>query len=197
MSDKLTGKRIALLATDGFEQSELFVPKEALEKEGATVEVISLNNADIKGWDKKDWGKSISVDLLVSEANAADYAGLLLPGGVMNPDKLRDNKDAVEFVTSFMGSGKPIAAICHAPSLLIETELLDGRSLTSYSSIKTDLVNAGAKWSDEEVVVDNGLVTSRSPSDLPAFCKKMIEEFVEGKHMDSSFPSAEGFSAIL
>jgi protease I len=196
MSDQLTGKRIALLATDGFEQSELFVPKEALEKEGAIVEVLSLTNAAIKGWDKKDWGKSIAVNLLVSEANPADYAGLLLPGGVMNPDKLRDNKDAVGFVTGFLESGKPIAAICHAPSLLIETELLGGRKLTSYSSIKTDLINAGAEWSDQEVVVDHGLVTSRSPSDLPAFCKKMIEEFVEGKHYGSN-PSAEGFSAIL
>ena len=196
MSDQLTGKRIALLATDGFEQSELFVPKEALEKEGAIVEVVSLTNADIKGWDKKDWGKSLHVDLLVSEANPADYAGLLLPGGIMNPDKLRGNKDAVDFVTNFMKNGKPIAAICHAPSLLIETELLNGRKVTSYSSIKTDLINAGAEWSDQEVVIDHGLVTSRSPSDLPAFCKKMIEEFVEGKHYRSN-PSAEGFSAIL
>lgn len=196
MSDQLAGKKVALLATDGFEQSELFVPKEALEKAGATVEIISLASADIKGWDKKDWGKSIAVNLLVNEANPADYAGLMLPGGVMNPDKLRDNKDAVEFVTNFLASGKPIAAICHAPSLLIETELLSGRKLTSYSSIKTDLINAGAEWSDEEVVVDNGLVTSRNPSDLPAFCKKMIEEFVEGKHYGSN-PSAEGFSAIL
>lgn len=196
MSDELTGKRIALLATDGFEQSELFVPKEALEKAGATVEVISLSYSDIKGWDKKNWGKSINVTTLAAEANPADYAGLLLPGGVMNPDKLRQDKDAVKFVTDFLISGKPIAAICHAPSLLIETGLLDGRKLTSYSSIKTDLINAGAEWSDEEVVIDNGLVTSRSPSDLPAFCKKMIEEFVEGKHYGSS-PSAEGFSAIL
>jgi protease I len=196
MSDELTGKRIALLATDGFEQSELFVPKEALERAGAIVEVISLANADIKGWDKKDWGKSIAVNLLVSEANPADYAGLMLPGGVMNPDKLRDNKEAVDFVTEFLASGKPIAAICHAPSILIETALLVGRKLTSYSSIKTDLINAGAEWSDEEVVVDHGLVTSRSPSDLAAFCKKMIEEFVEGKHYGSN-PSAEGFSAIL
>lgn len=196
MSGKLAGKKVALLATDGFEQSELFVPKEAAEKEGAVVEVLSIANADIKGWDKKNWGKSIAVDLLVSEANLADYAGLILPGGVMNPDKLRGNNDAVDFVTEFLESGKPIAAICHAPSLLIETELLEGRKLTSYSSIKTDLINAGAEWSDEEVVVDNGLVTSRSPEDLPAFCKKMIEEFVEGKH-DDSRPSAEGFSAIL
>ena len=196
MSGKLAGKKVALLATDGFEQSELFVPKEAAEKEGAVVEVLSIANADIKGWDKKNWGKSIAVDLLVSEANLADYAGLILPGGVMNPDKLRGNNDAVDFVTEFLESGKPIAAICHAPSLLIETKLLEGRKLTSYSSIKTDLINAGAEWSDEEVVVDNGLVTSRSPEDLPAFCKKMIEEFVEGKH-DDSRPSAEGFSAIL
>ena len=158
--------------------------------------MLSIANADIKGWDKKDWGKSIAVDLLVSEANLSDYAGLILPGGVMNPDKLRGNNDAVDFVTEFLESGKPIAAICHAPSLLIETELLEGRKLTSYSSIKTDLINAGAEWSDEEVVVDNGLVTSRSPEDLPAFCKKMIEEFVEGKH-DDSRPSAEGFAAIL
>lgn len=195
MFDSLFGKKIAIFATDGFEQSELFVPKETLEAEGAIIEIVSLTHGDIKGWNNKNWGKSIPVNILVSEANPNDYHALMLPGGVMNPDKLRHDNNAVAFVTEFLESGKPIAAICHAPSLLIETELLAGRKLTSYASIKTDLINAGAEWSNEEVVVDNGLVTSRSPSDLPAFCKKMIEEFVKGKHYGS--PSAEGFSAIL
>lgn len=195
MLDQLFGKKIAILATDGFEQSELFVPKQALEAEGAIVEILSIKSDDIKGWNKKNWGETIAVNRLVSTANPNDYHALMLPGGVMNPDQLRNNNEAVDFVTEFFESGKPIAAICHAPSLLIETELLDGRKLTSYASIKSDLINAGAEWVDEEVVVDNGLITSRTPSDLPAFCKKMIEEFMKGKHYGS--PSAESSSAIL
>lgn len=197
MSQNLIGKKVALLATDGFEESELFIPKEALEKAGAIVEIVSLKGTVIKAWNKTDWGKTIAVDTLLDQASPSNYDALMLPGGVMNPDKLRDEKSAVQFVTDFMNSGKPVAAICHAPQLLIETGFLKDRKLTSYSSIKTDLINAGAEWVDEEVVVDNGLVTSRSPSDLPSFCKKMIEEFVEGKHYSSSIPSAEGFSAIL
>lgn len=198
MSDELTGKRIAILATDGFEQSELFEPLDALKKAGASVEIISLKDGEIKAWNKTDWGKSIHVDKLVQNVSVADFTALMLPGGVMNPDKLRNDEKVKKFVSEFFDSGKPVAAICHAPQLLIETGKLEGRRLTSYSSIKTDLINAGAEWQDEEVVVDNGLVTSRSPSDLPAFCKKMIEEFVEGKHYRSSRDtSAEGFSANL
>lgn len=193
----LSGKKIAILATDGFEESELFVPKEALEKAGADVDVVSLKGSEIKAWNKTDWGQSIGVDKLLSQVSSSNYDAVMLPGGVMNPDKLRGSSDAVSFVTDFLSSGKPVAAICHAPQLLIETGLLGERKLTSYSSVKTDLINAGADWVDEEVVVDNGLVTSRTPEDLPAFCKKMIEEFGEGVHENSSLPSAEGFSAIM
>lgn len=195
MSQDLRGKKIAILATDGFEQSELFEPKLALEKAGAAVDIVSLKGKSIKGWNKTDWGKTITVDKLLKDAEVSDYDGLMLPGGVMNPDLLRKEESAVEFVKSFFNQGKPIAAICHAPQLLIETGLLKDRTLTSYASVKTDLINAGANWVDEEVVVDNGLVTSRSPSDLPAFCKKMIEEFAEGKHY--GLPGAEGFSATM
>ncbi len=195
MSDELTGKRIAIIATDGFEQSELFDPLDALKNAGANVDIVSIKNGDIKAWKGGDWGKTLHVDKLVTEVSVGDYAGLVIPGGVINPDKLRKEESVVTFVKNFFESGKPVAAICHGPQLLIETNDLGGRKLTSYESIKTDLINAGAEWVDEEVVVDNGLVTSRSPSDLPAFCKKMIEEFVEGKHY--GFPDAEGFSAIL
>lgn len=195
MSQDLRGKKIAILATNGFEQSELFEPKLALEKAGAEVEIVSLAQKDIKGWNKTDWGKSISVDQVLGQIDSSTYNALMLPGGVMNPDLLRKEQAAVNFVKDFIEAGKPIAAICHAPQLLIETGLLQGRKLTSYSSIKTDLINAGAEWVDEEVVVDNGLVTSRSPADIPAFCKKMIEEFAEGKHY--VHPSAEGFSATF
>lgn len=195
MSHDLKGNRIAILATDGFEQSELFKPLEALKSAGADVDIISIKSGEIKAWDKTDWGKSISVDKLVQDVTVADFSGLMIPGGVMNPDHLRGDEKVVKFVSDFFKSGKPIAAICHAPQVLIETGQISGRKLTSYSSIKTDLLNAGAEWIDEEVVVDNGLVTSRSPSDLPAFCKKMIEEFMEGKHYRSSQdPNAEGIS---
>lgn len=195
MSEVLSGKKIAILAADGFEQSELFDPLDALRKAGATVEIVSLKSGEIKGWSDKNWGKSIKVDTVLSEASSSKYDALMLPGGVMNPDLLRKEQAAVSFVKDFFEGGKPIAAICHAPQLLIETDFLEGRKLTSYSSIKTDLINAGAEWLDEEVVTDNGLVTSRSPEDLPAFCEKMVEEFAEGRHY--GHPSAEGFAAIL
>jgi protease I len=180
---KLTDRKIAILATDGFEQSELMEPKKALEAAGAEVDVVSLKKGLIKGWNSGNWGESVEVDAIVSEVSARDYDGLVLPGGVINPDKLRMDPNAVSFVSDFTRSGKPIAAICHGPWTLIETDVLEGRTVTSWPSLKTDLINAGAKWLDKEVVVDNGLITSRKPDDLPAFNEKMIEEFMEGKHV--------------
>lgn len=182
MSNTLSKKKIAILATNGFEQVEFTTPKNKLEEAGATVHVIAEEPGEIKGWDSGQWGKSFKVDKTVNEVSADDYHGLMLPGGVINPDKLRRNEKAIEFATSFFEQGKPIAAICHAPQLLIETGALQGRELTSFSSIKTDLKNAGALWVDKEVVVDQGLTTSRSPTDMEAFCDKMIEEFAEGVH---------------
>jgi protease I len=182
----LSNKKVAVLTEDGFEQSELTSPVEALKYAGATVHVVSPKSGKVKAWDKTDWGITVDVDKELGEVNANDYDALVLPGGVMNPDKLRQNKEAVAFVTEFLESGKPIAAICHGPQVLIETGLLKGRRLTSYPSLQTDLKNAGAQWSDEEVVVDNGLVTSRRPADLPAFNKKMIEEIAEGVHEDAT-----------
>ena len=182
MNKKLDGIRVAILAADGFEQSELFEPKKALEEAGAKVSIVSLEAGKIKGWNHKEWGDSVAVDLTVTEANADDFDALQLPGGVMNPDKLRMSKEAVDFVKSFFDAGKPVAAICHAPWTLIEADVVGGRTVTSWASLRTDLENAGAKWVDREVIVDNGLVTSRKPDDLPAFNKKMIEEFAEGIH---------------
>ncbi len=179
---KLESKRVAVLAANGFEQSELETPVAALKEAGAKVEIISLEAGKIKGWKDKNWGNEVAVDKTVGEVDAKDYDALLLPGGVMNPDQLRHNKDAVSFVKGFTDAGKPIAAICHAPWTLIETGALKGKTVTSYPSLKTDLTNAGAKWVDQEVVVDKGLVTSRDPRDLPAFCKKMVEEIAEGQH---------------
>lgn len=183
MSDrKLNGKKIAILATDGFEHSELFEPKKALVEAGAEVEIVSLKNGEIKSWKDKNWGESIKVDKEVSDCSAEDYDGLLLPGGVINPDRLRLDEKAVGFVREFVTGGKPVAAICHGPWLLVEADVVDDRKVTSWPSLKTDLTNAGANWVDEEVVTDQGLVTSRKPDDLPAFNKKMIEEFAEGIH---------------
>ena len=182
MDKQLNNTKVAILATDGFEQSELFEPKKALEDAGAEVKIVSLKAGEIKGWDEDDWGKTIKVDITIDEANADDFDALQLPGGVMNPDKLRMNEKAVSFVKSFFTAGKPVAAICHAPWTLIEADVVDGRTITSWKSLKTDLENAGAKWVDQEVVTDNGLVTSRNPNDLPAFKDKMIEEFAEGYH---------------
>lgn len=179
---KLKNKKVAILATDGFEKSELFQPLEALKKEGATVHIISNKEGEIKSWDETDWGKTITVDKKISEANEDDYNALVLPGGVINPDQLRTDEGALDFIRAFFSSGKPVAAICHAPWLLISADVIKGRKVTSYKSIKDDVVNAGANWVDQEVVVDEGLVTSRNPDDLPAFCDKVIEETREGKH---------------
>lgn len=173
---------MAILATNGFEQSELLSPKEALEKAGATVHVVSLEHGKIKGWNKGNWAEEVKVDITVEKAMADDYDALMIPGGVINPDKLRRSAEAVEFVRGFFRLGKPVAAICHGPQVLIEADAVRDRRLTSFPSIKTDLKNAGAMWQDTEVVVDNGLVTSRSPEDLPAFNAKMVEEFAKGVH---------------
>ncbi|MCW3072493.1 MAG: intracellular protease, PfpI family [Bacteroidetes bacterium] len=182
MENKGANKKVAVLATNGFEQSEFEKPVEALKKANMTVEVISLKTGKIKGWKEKNWGDEFQVDKAIDEVSADDYDALVLPGGVMNPDALRTDTRVIEFVKGFFEQDKPIAAICHGPWTLIETGKLKGRKLTSFHSIRTDLKNAGAEWSDEEVVVDNGLVTSRSPEDLPAFCKKMVEEIREGVH---------------
>lgn len=182
MAGKLAGKKVAILVEEGFEQVELTEPQKALEAEGATTEIISPKKNSVKGWNKTEWGDSFAVDTVLDEARAQEYDALLLPGGVMNPDKLRMNSTAVSFVKSFFTSHKPVAAICHGPWTLIEAGAVDGKKMTSYPSISSDLKNAGAQWVDEEVVVDNGLVTSRNPGDIPAFNKKMIEEFAEGKH---------------
>ncbi|MFD2872346.1 type 1 glutamine amidotransferase domain-containing protein [Mucilaginibacter ximonensis] len=181
----LDNKRVAVLTEEGFEQVELTSPVEALKDAGATVEIISPKGGSIKAWDHTDWGIEVDVTKTLSEANPDDYDALVLPGGVLNPDKLRQNKEAVAFASAFLNEGKPVAAICHGPQTLIETGMLKGRKLTSYPSLQTDLKNAGAEWVDEEVVVDNGLITSRKPDDLPAFNKKMIEEIAEGVHSDA------------
>jgi protease I len=175
-------KRVAILATNGFEESELRSPREALLQAGAFVDLISLETGTIKGWKDGNWGDTEQVDRAMADARAEDYDALLLPGGVMNPDKLRTNADAVAFVRAFFEQGKPVAAICHGPWILAEADVLRGRKVTSYPSIRTDLTNAGAHWVDEEVVVDNGLITSRSPKDLPAFNARMLEEIAEGVH---------------
>jgi protease I len=179
---QLNGKTIAILATNGFEQSELLEPKKALEDAGATTKVISLESGEIKGWKDKNWGDSVKVDAVVGDVSASDFDGLVLPGGQMNPDILRADEKAVSFVRDFFEQHKPVGAICHGPWLLVEADVLDGRNVTSYHSIKTDVKNAGGNWVDQEVVCDQGLVTSRSPKDLPAFNAKLIEEFGEGKH---------------
>jgi protease I len=182
MNEQLNGKRVAILATDGFEQVELTGPKQALELAGATTQIVSPAKGQIKGWNHTEWGDRFAVDLPLEQANPDDFDALLLPGGVMNPDKLRMNTQAVQFVRTFFESGKPIAAICHGPWTLIEAGAVRGRKMTSYESIKTDLQNAGANWVDQEVVSDQGIVTSRKPDDIPAFNRKMIEEFAEGAH---------------
>ncbi len=184
----LTGKRVAILATDGFEQDELFSPLEALKNAHADVKVVSPADNNIKGWNHTDWGRTVPVDLKLNEAKAENFDALVLPGGVLNPDHLRREPAAVKFVKKFFESGKPIAAICHGPRMLIEADVVRGHKMTSYSSIKTDLKNAGADWVDQEVVVDQGIVTSRSPDDLAAFNAKMIEEFAEGIHRRTLVP---------
>ncbi len=180
MANELNGKRIAFLATDGVEQSELEVPFNAAQDAGAQVELISIKQGDIQGIQGMNKGKTFPVDKLASNVKAADYDALVLPGGVANPDKMRMNAEAVMFVRDFFEQGKPVAAICHGPWTLVEADVVRGRTLTSWPSLRTDIANAGGHWVDEQVVVDRGLVTSRKPDDLPAFCQKMTEEFREG-----------------
>ncbi|MDP0490524.1 MAG: type 1 glutamine amidotransferase domain-containing protein [Verrucomicrobiota bacterium JB023] len=178
----LTNKKIAILATDGFEQIELTKPRAAIEEAGASIDLVSLEKGSIRGFNHTEPGDEFPVDRTVDEVQAKDYDGLLLPGGVHNPDTLRVNEQAVQFVRDFFSQHKPVAAICHGPWTLIEADVVRGRKLTSWPSLKTDIKNAGGNWVDEEVVVDNGLTTSRKPDDLQAFCDKAVEEFAEGKH---------------
>jgi protease I len=182
MSGQLNGKRVAILVTDGFEQVEMTEPRKALEDAGARTDLVSPARGKVKGWQHTKWGDEFPVDVPLDAARPDDYDALVLPGGVRNPDKLRMNDAAVHFVRAFFEEGKPVAAICHGPWTLIEADVVRGRTMTSWPSLQTDLKNAGANWVDREVVTDNGLVTSRKPDDLPAFNRKMIEEFGEGVH---------------
>ncbi len=179
---QLKNLRVAILTENGFEQSELTSPKEAMEQAGVKVDIVSPQATEVKAWDVDNWGITVPVDVTLDKAKPEDYDGLMLPGGVLNPDKLRMNPKAVNFVKHFLEEGKPLASICHGPQTLIETKMIEGKKMTSYPSVKTDLMNAGVNWVDEEVVVDNGLVTSRSPKDLNAFNKKLLEELAEGVH---------------
>jgi protease I len=184
MANELKGKRVAIVATDMVEQVELLKPRKALDEAGATTEVISIEPGTIQGFNHYDQGDEIPVDRTIEEASAGEYDALMLPGGVGNPDTLRMDENVVSFVRDFFEQGKPVAAICHAPWTLVEAGVVRGRKLTSWPSVQTDIRNAGGNWVDEEVVVDQGLVTSRKPDDIPAFNAKMIEEFAEGKHAE-------------
>jgi protease I len=182
MSHELLNKRIAILAADGFEQVELQKPREALDEAGATTNIVSPSSREIQGMHHAEKGDKFQVDVPLKNANPEEYDGLMIPGGLLNPDTLRTDENALKFVRHFFDAGKPVAAICHAAWVLIDAGVVKGRKLTSWPAIKTDVRNAGGNWVDEEVVVDNGLVTSRKPDDIPAFNAKMIEEFAEGKH---------------
>ena len=182
MSSTLNGKKVAILATDGVEQVEFTKPREALLAAGAQIDVLSIKSEPIQAVNHMDKGDTFHVDTLVADANVDDYDALVLPGGVANPDFLRVDEDAVAFVRDFFAQGKPVGAICHGPWTLVEADVVRGRTLTSWPSLQTDLRNAGAQWVDQEVVTDQGLVTSRKPDDLPAFCSKLVEEIAEGAH---------------
>jgi protease I len=182
MADRLSGKKVAFLAADGVEQIELTEPWKAVEQEGGTPELISLEEGEIQGFEHLDKADTFKVDRTAADANESEYDGLVLPGGVANPDFLRTNEDAVKFTRSFFEAGKPVAAICHGPWTLVEADVVRDRTITSWPSLRTDIGNAGGNWVDEEVHVDNGLVTSRNPDDLPAFCDKLVEEICEGRH---------------
>jgi protease I len=186
MAEKLSGKKVAILAADGFEEVELTKPKKALDDAGAKTSVVSINAGKIQGMNHAEKGETIAVDLALAEAKPENFDALMIPGGLMNPDTLRSTEEALEFVRHFFREGKPVAAICHAPWVLIDAGVVRGRTLTSWPAIKTDVRNAGGNWVDQEVVVDNGLVTSRKPDDIPAFNEKMIEEFCEGRHQARS-----------
>jgi protease I len=190
MAKRLEGKRVALLATDGVEQVELTEPWTKVQEEGGRPELVSLDTGGIQGFRHLDKGDTFSVDRAVADANADDYDGLVLPGGVANPDFLRTDEDAVRFVRAFFEAGKPVAAICHGPWTLVEADVVRGRTLTSWPSLKTDIRNAGGEWVDEAVHVENGLVTSRKPDDLPAFCDKLAEEICEGRHDNQALQAA-------
>jgi protease I len=178
----LNGKKVAILVADGFEQVEMTEPRKALEEAGAETHIVSPASGQVKGWQKDHWGDEFDIDVPLENASPDDYDALVLPGGQMNPDNLRGNERAVSFTRAFVDAGKPVAAICHAPWTLVEADVVRGRRMTSYHTLKTDLRNAGADWVDEEVVVDQGIVTSRNPDDLPAFNRKMVEEIAEGRH---------------
>jgi protease I len=182
---QLSGKSILILATNGFEQSELDVPHGELQAAGATVHIASPETGEITGWDQKDWGKAVKVDLALDQVSVGDYDAIVLPGGQMNPDTLRGEPKALALIKAFFDQGKVVAAVCHAPWLLIDTGIARGRRLTSYKTIKQDMINAGAQWEDSPVVTDKGVVTSRNPDDLPAFVAKIIEEVLEGRHTRS------------
>jgi protease I len=182
MPEQLSGKRVAALVAKGFEQDELFEPRKALEEAGAVVRIVSPEPRSVRGWNHIEWGNEVPVDAPIDQAQVDDYDALLLPGGVMNPDHLRVNPKAVAFVKQFFDAGKPIAVICHGPWTLIEAGVVRGLTITSFPSLETDLRNAGANWVDQEVVVDRGIVSSRKPDDIPAFNRRMIEEFAEGQH---------------
>ena len=179
----ITGKKILIVASNGFEQSELEVPRDRLRAAGATVDIASPEKGEIRGWEHKDWGRPVKVDVGLGDIRAADYDAIVLPGGQMNPDTLRGNRQAVDLVRAFYDQGKVVAAVCHAPWLLIEAGIADGLKATSFKTVKTDLINAGADWRDEKVVVDNGVITSRNPGDLEAFSEKIAEEVAEGRHL--------------
>ncbi len=185
----IDGKRVAILVADGFEPSEYEVPKKALQGAGAKVTTVSIESGYIRGWNHKEWGPSVRVDMVVRGVRSQDFDAIMLPGGLMNPDMLRQNEQAVRFVRDMFEEGKPIAAICHGPWTLINAGIVRDLRMTSYKSIKVDLENAGALWSDEPVVVDQGIVTSRTPKDLSVFCEKMIEEIGEGLHYRESVGS--------
>jgi protease I len=190
----LDGKRIAFLATDGVEQVELTQPMKAVRDAGAEVDLISLEKGDFQGFNHLDHGDTFTANKAVADADAADYDGLVQPGGVANPDFLRADADAVAFFRAFFEAKKPVGVICHGPWMLVEAGVAEGRKVTSWPSVRTDLRNAGADWVDEEVVVDEGLVTSRKPDDLPAFCAKIVEEFAEGRHEDAPQPASSAAS---
>jgi protease I len=191
MANELQGKRIAFLAADGVEQVELTEPWKAVEQAGGRPELISIESGEIQAFNHLDHGETLPVDKVVADADASDYNGLVLPGGVANPDFLRTDEDAVGFVRDFFEQAKPVGVICHGPWTIVEAGVVRGRKITSWSSLRTDIRNAGGNWVDEEVVVDAGLVSSRKPDDLPAFCAKIVEEFAEGEHADQAAKTAQ------